>query len=398
MIKSRLAYLVERYINNIISSSELEELSDFIEQSGNEELFSQVMTNLLDQAPQGDGDLTPYEDLADKALRMSKPANHMPIRTYNIGRWTAAAACILLVVLAGVYFRHNKLPMQPHLVKQTNSSKELIVPGKNGAILTLADGSSVLLDSLGNGKVASQNGADLVISQGKLAYSTTGSTSGEIAYNTLSTPKGRQFHIKLPDGTDVWLNAASSIHYPTIFTGKDRTVELTGEAYFEVAGNPGMPFIIKVDQQAGIKVLGTHFNINAYRNEPVMKTTLLEGAIQFHTGIDMQPQEQIVKLRPGQQSQLETSTHKLAVENDVETEKAVAWKNGIFNFNDASLQEVMNQLERWYDIEVAYEDNIPPIRFFGKMTKNIPLNDLLLILEKSNVHFKVVGRRLIVLP
>jgi len=398
MIKSRLAYLVERHMNNTISTSELEELSDFIEQSGNEALFSQVMMNLLERGPQGEGDLTPYEDLADKALFISKPANHVPARTFNIGRWSAAAACILLVVLAGIYFRHNKPSTQPRLVKKTNTTKDLIVPGKNGAILTLADGSSVLLDSLGNGKVASQNGADLVIAQGKLAYSTTGNISGEIAYNTLSTPKGRQFHIKLPDGTEVWLNAASSIHYPTIFTGKDRTVELTGEAYFEVAGNPDMPFIVKIDQSAGIKVLGTHFNVNAYRNEPVMKTTLLEGSIQFHTGIDVDPREQIVKLRPGQQSQLETGTHKLAVESDVETEKAVAWKNGIFNFNDASLQEVMNQLERWYDIEVAYENNISPIRFFGKMTKNIPLNDLLLILEKSKVHFKVEGRRLIVLP
>ncbi|MDO6432230.1 FecR domain-containing protein [Flavitalea sp. BT771] len=398
MIKSRLAYLVERYMNNAISTSEQEELSDFIEQSGNEALFSQVMMDLLDRAPQKDNDLKPYEDLADKALRAGRPTDHSSARTYNIGRWTAAAACVLLIVLAGVYFRHTSSPVQPRLVKKTNSTNELIVPGKNGAILTLADGSSVLLDSLGNGKVASQNGADLVISQGKLAYSTTGSTSGEIAYNTLSTPKGRQFHIKLPDGTEVWLNAASAIHYPTIFTGKDRTVELTGEAYFEVAGNPSMPFIVKVDQTAGIKVLGTHFNVNAYRNEPVMKTTLLEGSIQFHTGIEMAPGEQIVKLRPGQQSQLETSTRKLAIENDVETEKAVAWKNGIFNFNDASLQEVMNQLERWYDIEVAYENNISPIRFYGKMTKNIPLNDLLLILEKSQVHFKVVGRRLIVLP
>jgi len=397
MNRSRLTWLLQQYTDNTATPAELKELSDFIAQSPDDELFSQVIRDSMHVNPLEVSKLKPYEDLADIALLQGKTQqlSREPIR---IRRWIWAAACMLLLLLSSGAYLWYKRPMEARLAKDVKISAKKILPGTNGAILTLADGSTISLDSLGSGKIASQNGADVVIRQGKLAYALTDKAGSEIAYNTLSTPKGRQFHIQLPDGTDVWLNAASSIRYPTTFNGKERIVQLTGEAYFEVAGNPAMPFKVNVSDQARIEVLGTHFNVNAYTNEPAIKTTLLEGSIQFHKSMDGRPGKQMVTLRPGQQSQLDFASHLLSVENDVETDKVIAWKNGLFNFNDAGLQETMKQLERWYDIEVVYEKGIPPISFFGKMTKNIPLNDLLLILERSKVHFQIEGRRLIVQP
>ena len=396
MNRSRLAWLIQRYTDDTATPAELKELSDFIAQSPDDELFSQVVLDSADLNPLGSGKLEPYEDLADIALLQSR-TQQLSQQPPRIRRWVWAAACATLLLAAGAYLWH-KPAAKAGIVKNVDHPKKKILPGKNGAVLTLADGSTVSLDSLGSGKIASQNGADIIVRQGKLTYSIGENAGSEIAYNTLTTPIGRQFHFQLPDGTEVWLNAASSIHYPTVFNGSERTVEMTGEAYFEVANNPARPFRVNVNQTARIQVLGTHFNVNAYGNEPVIKTTLLEGSIQFHAGADLKQEKQMVTLRPGQQSQLAIGTHRLAVENDVETENVIAWKNGLFNFNDASIRDVMNQLERWYDIRVSYEKNVPSIRFYGKMTKNIPLDDLLLILERSKVHFQIDGKRLIVQP
>ncbi|MES1249636.1 MAG: FecR domain-containing protein, partial [Chitinophaga rupis] len=215
-------------------------------------------------------------------------------------RWWAAASVILLLA-AGVYFlTRNKPQVQPVASHQQID----IGPGRQGAILTLADGTPLVLDSLGNGVVATQNGTRVVLKNGQLAYDATGktpgSTSGEITYNTMTTPKGRQFQLTLPDGTKVWLNAASSIHFPTMFAGYQRQVQVTGEAYFEVAGDAKRPFRVSVGKGAEIEVLGTNFNINAYDNEPDIKTTLLEGKVKVvnsnshHPGAILTPGQQAV--------------------------------------------------------------------------------------------------------
>jgi transmembrane sensor len=220
-----------------------------------------------------------------------------------------------------------------------------------------------------------------------------------VAYNAISTPKGRQFQLVLPDGTKVWLNAASSLKYPTRFNGKERRVEITGEAYFEVAKNINMPFIATIPPQPGglggasVKVLGTHFNINAYANEPSLKTTLLEGSVQVTAG------KNGMNLKPGQQAAISNETnHTIQLINGVDVEKVMAWKNGVFNFNEATLQEVMHQLERWYDIEVQYEPGVPQLEFVGKMGRDLSLNNVLRGLELSKVHFRLEGRKLTVMP
>jgi ferric-dicitrate binding protein FerR (iron transport regulator) len=299
-------------------------------------------------------------------------------------------ACVWLLTQSSKQTSDNKLA----------SSKIDIAPGKQGAILTLDDGRTVVLDSLGNGLVTTQNGSKVSLNNGQLTYNADGSAAVAVAYNTMTTPKGRQFQLVLPDGTKVWLNAASSVRYPTVFAGKERKVEVTGEAYFEVTKNAKMPFRVKVNDETEIEVLGTHFNVNSYLNEANINTTLLEGSVQI-----INRNEKAV-IKPGQQAQvtgkndaLALASPRIKVVSDVDVEKVMAWKNGVFNFQDATLQEVMRQLERWYDIDVVYEKGVPDLEFMGKMGRDLSLSGVLRGLEMSKVHFRIEeGRRLVVVP
>lgn len=316
----------------------------------------------------------------------------MPVpvhRVHFMRRWGWAAAVAVLALGLGAYLLsvREKVP-GPGVVATAPD----IAPGKNGAVLTLADGSQVELDSLGNGVIATQNGAKVRLQNGQVVYDGTGEPAGT-AFNTMTTPRGRQFRITLPDDTKVWLNAASSLRYPTAFTGKERRVEVTGEAYFEVAKNKDMPFRVVINNTTEVQVLGTHFNINAYANEPSINTTLLEGRIGVMVNSPSYRKGAILK--PGQQAQISNG---IKVADDVDIDKVMAWKNGVFNFEGATLEQFLRQVERWYDIDVEYEKGIPAITFWGKMTRDIPLSGLLVVLQKSNVHFRLEGRKLIVLP
>ncbi|MCK7558434.1 DUF4974 domain-containing protein [Chitinophaga sedimenti] len=252
----------------------------------------------------------------------------------------------------------------------------------------------MVLDSLGNGVIGIQNGTKLSLQNGELTYN-GGDPTATIIYNNLSTPRGRQFRVLLPDGTKVWLNAASSLRYPTAFVGDKREVAVVGEVYFEVAKNAAQPFIIDVDGKARIQVLGTRFNVNAYANEASIRTTLVDGSVKVFSDEDAS----FVVLQPGQQAQISHANGSaIKVVSDADVDKAVAWKSGIFNFNNSSLQEVMRQVERWYDIEVVYEKNIPDITFGGKLSNDVSLSGLLQSLKESDVNFRIEGRKVIVLP
>ncbi|HEX6429233.1 MAG TPA: FecR family protein [Niastella sp.] len=330
--------------------------------------------------------------------------------------WVAASIIVLLSVGAYLLIKTNS---PTHV---TGSAE--ILPGKDGAILTLADGSQILLDSIQNGVVARQGGTTATIVNGTLIYEGRG---GEAVYNIMSTPKARKFHLILPDGTEAWLNSASSIQYPTTFTGNERKVTVTGEVYFEVAtlrlgSGQKMPFKVNVHDQAEIEVLGTHFNVKAYENEPVINTTLLEGSVIVKSEVGGKKSETTAKnsviLKPGQQAQIlvgekklqvigvlpkDTAAKKAAnqkgvtVISNTDVDKVMAWKNNVFDFNNIAFVDAMYQLERWYDIEVVYEKGIPTnIELNGKMTKDVTLNDLVVILEKIGVKCRLEGRKLVI--
>jgi hypothetical protein len=339
---------------------------------------------------------------ADKAEKENQ-ANHlfqMQGRTKLFSFVRVAAAIIIIVFSAGVYFYLNNktgktLAVTP--TKSTPAGKKDIVPGSNKATLLLADGSALALDDERNGEVTRQGNSKVIKIDGKLAYNSSYLNSNEVLYNTISTPRGGQYQVKLADGTLVWLNAASSLHFPTVFAGKERKVEITGEAYFEVAKNKDMPFIV-VANGAEIQVFGTHFNVMAYNDESELTTTLLEGSVKFVSGAESG------MLVPGQQSQLSKSG-RLRLVSNVDVNAVVAWKNGLFHFENAGIETVMKQLSRWYDVELVYQDKNGPDYQNKKMgdllhadiPRNTSLADVLKALEiAGGAKFEMDGKRIII--
>ncbi|MBB2149075.1 FecR family protein [Pedobacter gandavensis] len=310
----------------------------------------------------------------------------------------AAAAAVILVSGMAVYIYSNQNPtVNPEALAAANyGAKSPILPGGNKAILTLANGQEISLDEAGNGKLAEQSGITITKTKdGQLVYTVSAAANTnavKTGMNTIATPKGGQYQINLPDGTKVWLNAASSLRYPTAFAGEAREVSLTGEAYFEVAqSQPAKSFKVATSSQT-VEVLGTHFNINAYSDEPSTKTTLLEGAVKVWS---KDKADRALILKPGQQAALTES--QLHV-NYGKEEEAVAWKHGVFKFKDADLQSVMRSVARWYDLEVSYEGTLPDRQFSGEIDRNSNLSQVLDILSFFKVHFSVHGKQIIVTP
>lgn len=295
--------------------------------------------------------------------------------------WVRYAAAIVLLGIGAYLWTSNKQP-NVEVVATTD-----IAPGREGAILTLADGTKMILDSLGNGIVTEQHGTQVVLKDGSLSYNA--SNANAVSYNTMATPKGRQFSIQLPDGSKAWLNAASSITYPTAFTGNERPVSISGEVYFEVVKDARRPFKVKVNNITEVQVLGTSFNIRAYADDASINTTLLEGAVRLSAFQKTQT------LAPGQQTMVKPDGN-IQLINHADIQKIMAWKNGLFNFQDESLEEVMKQLERWYDIEVKYIGDPPRKKFFGELGRDLTLSQVIEALQEIGIQFHIEGRTLVV--
>ncbi|PBI90901.1 fec operon regulator FecR [Flavobacterium sp. ACN2] len=352
----------------------------------------------LHKAVNSNKQLSEYE-LADSYEHLK---SRLPLaqQTKVISLWPriAAAASIVLLFGAGIfYFTKSEVRLEQENIQVVEKPKE-IAPGGNRGILTLSNGKQIVLSDISSKDIIAKEDQDEVTikmdANGVITYviNPNADTSEEDAdsFNTLSTPTGGQYNIVLADGTKVFLNAVSSIKYPTQFNGDQRIVELEGEAYFEVAKNKSKPFLVKSANQT-IEVLGTHFNVHAYNNESVVKTTLLEGSVAVSS------KNQKAILKPGQQSNISESSSKIAVK-EVDTEAAIAWKNGRFKFDNADLKSVMKQLERWYGIKVEYRGDVSDVRFNGGTFRNKNLSEVLKVLELSNIKFKVEGKTIIVYP
>ncbi|WP_316840083.1 FecR family protein [Pedobacter gandavensis] len=316
-------------------------------------------------------------------------------KSYLWPRIAAAAAVLLVTGIALFIFKSNSPLTDPDLSATANyGAKAPILPGGNKAILTLADGQQITLDEAGNGKLAEQSGITITKTKdGQLVYTVSAAANAlKTAMNTIATPKGGQYQINLPDGTKVWLNAASSLRYPTAFSGEEREVSLSGEAYFEVARSiPKKSFKVSTSKQT-VEVLGTHFNINAYADEPSTKTTLLEGSVKVKSNAG---EDRSMVLKPGQQAAL---TDRQLLVNYGKEEEAIAWKNGVFKFEDEDLQSVMRSVARWYDLDVVYEGTLPSRQFSGEIDRNSNLSQVLDILSFFKVHFSVNGKQITVRP
>ena len=412
----RLDHLLRQYAAGTCTRKELLELFETIRDAQQDTLLNDSLHMLWQEI--GAGESLPILDKEKLFYQISGKTAKQPLphpgriraiprqKAFRIG---VAAAVILAILTGGIALWHTGDHPRPTIVQRNTPSSHDIAPGGNKAVLTLADGSHIVLDSARKGDL-SQQGVTRVIKldSARLVYreakktndgtATAGST--DIGYNTIQTPRGGQYQVVLADGTQVWLNAASSLKFPTRFDGKERVVDLAGEAYFEVAHGTA-PFKVHILNATGdggvVEVLGTHFNINAYADEPAIKTTLLEGSVLVLKG-----QEKKL-LKPGQQAQVLPNTagsgsSTIHLIPDADTEEAVAWKNGYFQFEGADLETVMRQLSRWYNMDVSYEGPMPEHQFAGQMQRGLYLSEVLRILEASNIHFRIEGKKVVVTP
>lgn len=334
------------------------------------------------------------QHIHQKIFNKIENSRNKSIKKLTPSLWWAVAASVLLVISVGLFFLNKHDAGEPGY-KSNNlvSSFKPIVPGGNKAILTLSNGSTINLNEVSNGIIEKNEQVAIKKEKnGQLVYSSdTGlpDKGDKISFNTISTPRGGQYQVILPDGTNVWLNAASSLRYPVKFTGAERHVELSGEAYFEVAKNKNMPFTINTNN-VNIKVLGTHFNVMSYEDDSSVKTTLLEGSVLL-SNLNQQ-----ALLVPGQQADVARSGEKINV-TYVNTDDAVSWKNGYFTFRKESVVSIMKKVARWYDVEVEYQNDMSNVKLGGSISRGKNIKDLLNKIQLTGaVHFKIEGRRIIV--
>jgi ferric-dicitrate binding protein FerR (iron transport regulator) len=393
MDATRLEYLFDCYLQQNCSKEEEKELMALVAQPANEEKIQLLISKVLESTG---AEIKMPDKVAASILENilhRDESSVVPInKRKSVLLWmkVAAAAAMILFIAGAAYWilkGNNKNSLKPNEIALSQKTS-LITPGGNHAILTMADGSTIILDSIQNGKIQ-HRGAKISKQNGLLIFNETSSNSvATVSFNTLATPRGGQYKVVLADGSEVWLNASSSLRFPTAFTGNQREVELTGEAYFEVAKNKEKPFRVKVGDMQ-VNVLGTHFNINAYADESAVKTSLLEGSVKITKG------KISGLLKPGEQGTLKWNDDKLEIK-DADMNEVMAWKNGLFQFEGADITTIMKQISRWYDVEIVYSGKVPVRRFEGKISRDAQLSDVLKILELSDVKFTMEGKKIIV--
>jgi transmembrane sensor len=407
--KEQLEELYNKYVQNQCTQAELAAL---INELGAEPATGHeaLMTGLFDKTWDGLEVFPDKYKLPGLELPGDNTTDEAPVIEMYPRRkkWLriAAAAAIIVIAGAGAYWLVRTPKTEIAKTENTTpAGKQDVAPGGNKAVLTLANGSTIILDNAANGTLASEGNAKVVkTSNGQLVYNAqNGQAGAAITFNTLSTPRGGQYQLSLPDGSKVWLNSASSITFPTAFTGDERKVTITGEAYFEIVSLPlrsgagkKMPFKVIIPPQQGragasVEVLGTHFNVNAYDDEDAMKTTLLEGKVKVFSN------EQSEILKPGEQVSVSHSSQ-LSQPIPVQTEEVMAWKNGLFHFENADIKTVMRQLSRWYDIEVEYKGDFKNDTLVMEVPRNTNLSDVLKVIESTaGLKLKIEGKKVTVL-
>lgn len=402
-MNQRLPYLLNQYLNKSCSENELAEFYTLVNDSANELEFNDLLADALGKTgSEYQLNSTEKSNLLQKVFNHETKAEFIDstpiINKFNWSRLAAVAALILMFSAVGFYFFNNK-NFSGNQQAQNASVQSIITPGGNKAVLTLDNGTAINLEDAKNGQLANEAGTTVTKTQsGQLVYENQQDqavgTTAVAHINTLTTPRGGQYQVNLPDGTKVWLNAASSLKFPSTFSGlNQRKVELSGEAYFEVAKinmPQKLPFIVVSGKQE-VEVLGTHFNINAYEDESNTKTTLLEGAVK----VSMAGRSHNVILKPGQEAVLTADNF---VVQQADLEKSIDWKSNKFIFKNESLEGIMRKISRWYDVEVVYAGSVPKQETFsGTLSRFDRVEQVLHRLELTGeVSFKIKGRRITV--
>ncbi len=395
---NNIAELILKYLRSELTVDESETLENWLQKSTRNRSFFNDLTESINREIKAyssfEHDKETQRAIIKEKLGFTKVRKIEPKRKVFI--WYAAAA-FLVILFTGVYFwfnqtNKNELAKTNKLFHQQND----VAPGGNGAVLTLSDGSVISLDSVGKGAIASQGNTKIISNAGQLAYKFINIKSAHenLMYNTLTTRRANQYQLILPDGSKVWLNAASSIKYPVVFLGNTRNVTITGEAYFEIVHDATRPFTVSITNSAGehkadVEVLGTHFNINAYEDEPGIKTTLIQGAIRISN-----TQNKKV-LSPGDEAMVNPDNN-ISIEKNTNTDNAIAWKNGLIALN-GDIKNIMRQFSRWYDVDIKYDGPISTEKIYGKIPRNINLSGALEALKiNSKLNYSIVGKTILV--
>lgn len=388
MNPKQLELLLTKLAANELSASDRETLMVYLADPVNKTSAQEAIGRIMAQNTAGIQLLPEQssEEIMAAIMAPETPAQPAIIHTFpsrkTNTRWWWAAAAVIITGAAALWYIDQQSPVKtipaPVLAD--------INPASNGAILTLANGSTILLDTLKDGTVATSDGSDISIRNGQLL---AGQTSTATGWNKVSTPNGRQYIMTLADGSKAWLNAGSSLEYPVNFTGNEREVRITGEVYFEIAPQPSLPFKVTAKDME-VQVLGTSFNVNAYEDEPSISTTLASGSVKIQS-VGIAP----AVLKPGQQARFQSSAA-IKVLPAVDLDKILAWKNGYFSFDDLNLQQVMKLIERWYDVNVQYEGPVPVQQFEGMVSRSMKLSGIIKSLRDMDVEVRQEGRTLII--
>lgn len=386
--------MLVQFIKNELLADQVPELLQWMENNPGD--LEEILNSGYVQEIIHSAELTIPDELQEKLrndLLYKIRTKEEPRRYFRLAPWMRVAALFLLLAGAGALVKF--LTFEKEMVANVpDAVKEQIHPGTNRAYLHLANGQLIYLDSSGNGELAQQGTASIIKKDDQLLYNnTSGSAESLPEMNTLQTPRGGQFRLVLPDGSRVWLNAASSISFPTAFHSKQRRVKITGEVYFEIERDVTRPFIVSLKPDTEVEVLGTSFNVQSYPDEHQIKTTLLEGSIKLlHNKGD-------VKLKPGQQGEIQAGTNTgIRINDNADLEDVMAWKNGYFSFKMADLSVIMRQLSRWYDVDVVYRGTVPKRSFGGEISRSASLSEVLSILEESKINFTIENKTIIVQP
>lgn len=398
--KSRTSYLFSKYYDRTASQKEINELFNILKSSSDQEL-TKLMRDEWENFQDKEDILFDFDkssDMLDKILASGREKSNFheedsveksrirPLFYISI----SAAAAIIILNIIGLDFWNEKITPTPVQIVTAKATKN-ISTGVNKAVLTLSDGKRIILDSINNGIIEKNENFEINKTEnGHLvfhAFDKNYKNARNGDFNILSTPRGGEYRITLPDGSKVWLNAASTIKFPGVFKRNIREVELDGEAYFEIAKRSAMPFMVS-SGSTEIEVLGTHFNVNAYSNQKVMKTTLVEGSVKIKEG------KSSLLLKPGQQARLAGGN--MTILDNVDIEEQVAWKNGLFVFKDATVEEVMNQVASWYDLNVSYEGKIPEKYLTGKVSRSVNASEFMNLLNYAGVKFKITGKNIVI--
>lgn len=401
MDKERIRYLFRKYVDKTASLTERDELMQYIQTTSEDEIASLLEESY--QLPEVDEEIFSAVQRT-KMLRAilpghdqehfaKKPKKKLLSRSIIV-KFSAVAALLLITLTIGfLFYRDHAKTVDLEIAQQVDLTD--ILPGQDKTTLTLADGTIISLNEIKEGKVAEQHGVRVAKTEdGQLRYYIEPSDDDfqnidavEAAYHhTITTPRGGQYQVLLPDGTKVWLNASSSLKYPPLFSRTERRVELTGEGYFEVASNKLLPFIVETENQS-VKVLGTHFNINTYKDTKGTKTTLLEGSVAIDYVSSTEKRASRI-LQPGEQAVL-NGQRTLAVKK-VDLSNAIAWKNGLFYFENTPVEQVLAEFSRWYNFDFEFEGEVPAINLWGSVYRNVNASEALEILHYFNLKYRVI--------